>query len=113
VPYDTTQPYRHGQDTPGRSVPASPDRPNSFLPSAYNDPDPPPAANFFAEEGQQQQSLATNQGVEGRDMLGGNTPTLNSHEGTLGMSTPAMGAQTPLPKADQTPKQSHAQARGF
>lgn len=51
IPYDTTQPYRHGLDTPCRSMPASPVlRSHAFLPSSYNDPDPPTAANFFADE---------------------------------------------------------------
>lgn len=51
VPYDTTQPYRQGRDTPARSSPSSPIQRSQILPSAYNQPDPPVAANFFAAEG--------------------------------------------------------------
>jgi len=51
VPYDTTQPYRQGRDTPARSSPSSPIQRAQLLPSAYNQPDPPVAANFFAAEG--------------------------------------------------------------
>lgn len=50
VPYDTTQPYRHGRDTPARSVPNSPVQRAQVLASAYNHPDPPAAANFFAQD---------------------------------------------------------------
>jgi hypothetical protein len=119
VPYDTTQPYRHGQDIPGRSVPASPDRPNAFLPSAYNDPDPPSAQNYFAEEGRQEQQQqeqhhqhstgSENAEIQGRDMLDIGTPTLLSSV----HSTPERGPGVPLPRPNQTPKQSHAQARGL
>ncbi|PWN29252.1 phosphoribosyl pyrophosphokinase [Jaminaea rosea] len=80
IPYDTTQPYRHGTDTPaGEEVPGvggstqSPRRQlhanhlasslaqvaaapgsasssSAFPPSSYNDPDPPAAAHYFAAD---------------------------------------------------------------
>lgn len=77
IPYDTTQPYRHGTDTPGledgpASASASSPRrqlhanhlasslaqvmaptgnsSDAFPPSSYNDPDPPPAQHYFAAD---------------------------------------------------------------
>lgn len=44
IPYDTTQPYRHGTDTPSGLDP------EPSIPSSYTEPDPPVKENFFAAD---------------------------------------------------------------
>lgn len=116
MPYDTTQPYRHGMDTPGRSVPVSPERSSTFLPSAYNEPDPPPAANYFAEEEEQQQERARQHLVRLDDTAdASHTPTLDSSSTAAsgqGVATPVMSHREALARPDHTPRQMHAPARG-
>jgi hypothetical protein len=113
VPYDTTQPYRHGQDTPGRSVPASPERSGHFPLAAYNQPDPPSAANYFADENSEHPSQST-LGVPSEDMHSAGTPTLHSSSNAgLGLAAADMGERKAFTRPDQTPKPAHAQARGI
>lgn len=108
MPYDTTQPYRHGLDTPGRSVPTSPERSSHFPMAAYNQPDPPSAANYFAEESQDQSS----HGIQSESILSAGTPTLHSSQGLgVSMQEPAVERKD-FTRPDQTPKPAHAQARG-
>ncbi|EPQ30514.1 uncharacterized protein PFL1_02040 [Pseudozyma flocculosa PF-1] len=108
IPYDTTQPYRHGQDlqlaagegSMSRSasesrqslqVSAPPSRgisPSSstqaFPPSPYNDPDPPAPSNYF------------------RDAVGGSasTPLASSQQAARADQTPKA---TPVLEDGQTP----------
>ncbi|UZJ51992.1 hypothetical protein CBS101457_001312 [Exobasidium rhododendri] len=115
VPYDTTQPYRHGQDTPGRSVPASPTRSHKdFLPSAYNDPDPPSATNFFAQREDFQQhhtpEIAGRHEIQGQGPSGGYTPTLHQQENPVDKAYPGSKDEISLSRQEQTPRLSHAQA---
>ncbi|PWN88651.1 phosphoribosyl pyrophosphokinase [Acaromyces ingoldii] len=97
IPYDTTQPYRHGLDTPGRSVPASPVlRTHAFLPSSYNAPDPPMPANFFADENSAAAAAATAAAAP--------AAAQGQQQASNSVRTPDMGSGR-LPSApDSTPK---------
>lgn len=145
VPYDTTQPYRHGRDTPAafRSGPPSPERQSQLLPSAYNHPDPPAAANFFADEAvtpAATAAVAASSGLAPTPNVGASakqqaTPVAHAHSATAEsgasaaatpssgdslhqqddalLRTPQMGSEAQAGNVDQTPKAPHARAVGF
>jgi len=76
--------------------------------AAYNQPDPPSAANYFAEEGLGPPS----HGIQSENISSAGTPTLHSSHGLgVSMQEPAVEAKD-FTRPDQTPKPAHAQARG-
>ncbi|PWN42220.1 phosphoribosyl pyrophosphokinase [Ceraceosorus guamensis] len=116
IPYDTTQPYRHGLDTPGGSPPRSgltgESFHSAFKPSPYNDPDPPSRANYFADtsssgSGSLPPTLAA---LSTQTQAGSSTHQIQhaSAEGRSTVTPPTPSA--PLPE-DATPKALTNKAR--
>lgn len=114
IPYDTTQPYRHGRDTPaGLSVPASPIRQPHILPSSYNHPDPPSAAHYFADEAAATPAAAAAAAAVYDQQTKGDyqsTPVARAaFTGDHAMQgTPEIGSQPLNSSVEQTPKAPHA-----